>query len=98
MTDELTSPAFRIAANALANCSTEPVSAAQIAAILRSGDGPGHLVRALFEDCSFETLNRLALALGLSSADLRAAYRRARAKHQAVNPGFEDEDPPRLPH
>ena len=64
-----------IALNALANASREPVSEADLLPILATGDGPGHLVRALFGDCSFDTLDRLGATLGLSRDRVRQVLR-----------------------
>jgi hypothetical protein len=83
---------FAIGANALANSGGGAVDKAGLIAILATGDGPGHLVRALFEDCSAETLDRMAMAAGLSSAQLRTAYRFAKARHGAANADIENED------
>ena len=77
------------AMNAVANSSRTPVSESQILAMLATGDGPGHLVRALFGDCSFETLDRLGAEHGVARATIRRAYAHARATHAAVNEDFE---------
>ena len=80
-----------IALNALANASREPVSEADLLPILSTGDGPGHLVRALFGDCSFDTLDRLGVALGLSRDRVRQSYARAKARHGAANSDLDAE-------
>ncbi len=77
------------ALNAVSNSSRTPVAEDEILAILATGDGPGHLVRALFGDCSFETLDRLGAAHGLARATIRAAYAHARARHAAFNTELE---------
>lgn len=81
---------FQTGANALANSSRKPVGKDDVLAILKTGDGPGHLVRALFEDCSLGDLDQTAAAAGMSPADLRAAYRKAREKHAARNAEIEE--------
>ena len=81
---------FQTGANALANCSRTPVEKADVIAILKSGDGPGHLVRALFEDCSLGSLDAMAAAAGMSPRDLRATYTLAHDKHGARNPEVEE--------
>jgi hypothetical protein len=83
---------FAIGATALANSGGGAIDRAGLIAILSTGDGPGHLVRALFEDCSAETLDRIAMAAGLSSTQIRTAYRFARARHGAANADVEGED------
>ena len=79
------------ALNALANASREPVSEADLLSILSTGDGPGHLVRALFGACSFDTLDRLGAALGLSRDRGRQSYARAKARHGAANSDLDAE-------
>jgi hypothetical protein len=85
-------PRFQVGVNAIANSSVKPIGVAEIIAILSTGEGPGHLVRALFEDCSVESLDRMALAANVSPQQLRAAYRRARTLHHARNAELEAED------
>ncbi len=80
------------ALNALANASPEPVSEADLLPILSTGDGPGHLVRALFGDCSFDTLDRLGAALGLSRDRVRQSYARAKARYGAANSDLDAEN------
>jgi hypothetical protein len=80
---------LQIGANALANSSRTPVGKSDLIAILATGDGPGHLVRALFEDCSMESLDRMAMEAGLTAAQIRAAYLFARTRHQARNADME---------
>ena len=57
--------------------------------MLATGDGPGHLVRALFGDCSFETLDRIGAEHGVSRSTIRTAYAHARATHAAANEEME---------
>lgn len=83
---------FAIAVNALSNASRNPVSEADVRSILTTGDGPGHLVRALFGDCAFETLDRLGMRAGLSRAEIRKAYAFAKRVHAAANADLEAED------
>ena len=78
------------ARNAVENSSRTPVADADILAMLATGEGPGHLVRALFEDCAFETLDRLGAAHGLSRATIESAYAVARRTHAAYNEGLEE--------
>jgi hypothetical protein len=82
---------LQIGVNALANCSRIPVCKSDLIAILATGDGPGHLVRALFEDCSLESLDRMAMEAGLTAAQVRAAYLVARMRHRASNADVEGE-------
>lgn len=76
--------------NAMTNASVIPVTPKDAAAVLRSGDGPGSHVRALFGDCSADTLIRYAHELGITDAQLKAAYATARAKHAAANEGLDE--------
>jgi hypothetical protein len=82
---------FQIGANALANSSPTPVGKSELIAILATGDGPGHLMRAVFEDCSLESLDRMAMEADLTAAQIRAAYLVARARHRARNADMEVE-------
>ena len=86
----MTIPAMTTALNAVSNSSREPVAERDVIRMLQTGDGKGHLVRALFEDCSRETLEKIASSLGLTSRQLGAAYRAAKAKHHAANEEFDD--------
>ena len=83
---------FAIARNAITNASRLNVTRAEIEAMLATGDGTPHQVRALFEGCSMETLERLAAQCGLSPSQLRAAMRVARARHAAANADFMAEE------
>lgn len=89
----MTNDVFLVGLNALENSSRVPVSRADVIKILKSGDGPGNLVRALFEDCSLEALDVMGAAIGLSPRQIRASYDIARRKHGAANPEFEHDDP-----
>ena len=73
------------ALNALSNASRNPVSEADLLPILSTGDWPEHLVRALFDDCSFDTLDRLGATLGVSRAKMRSSYAHAKRLHAAAN-------------
>ena len=77
------------ALSAVSNSSRTPVSEDQILAILATGDGPGHLVRALFGDCSFDTLDQLGAEHGIARATIRTAYEHARTTHAAANEGLD---------
>ena len=83
---------FAAAYNAITNASRLDVTRAEIEALLKTGDGTPHHVRALFEGCPMETLERLAMECGLPPAGLRAALRVARAKHAAANADFLEEE------
>jgi hypothetical protein len=83
---------LQIGANALANSSRTSVERSDVMAILTTGDGPGHLVRALFEDCSLEALERMASEAGMTTAQLRSAYRIARDRHLARNAEMESDE------
>jgi hypothetical protein len=76
--------------NALANCSRTPVNERDVTSIITRGDGPGHLVRALFEDCSLETLQKISFEIGLSNEQLTQSYRIAKRVHHAANPDFDN--------
>jgi len=80
---------LQIGLNALSNASQTTIDRSDLIAILKTGDGPGHLVRALFEDCSFESLDRMAIMAALSRPGLRAAYGVASLRHGARNADFE---------
>ena len=77
------------ARHVVANASRAPVSDDQILAILATGDGPGHLVRALFQDCTFETLDRLGAEHGVARSVIRSACAHARRVHAAINADLE---------
>ena len=76
--------------NAVSNSSRVDVTEAMMMSVLRTGDGQGGMVRALFGDCSLETLERLSATAGMSSWDLQTAYRIAKALHAAINSELED--------
>ena len=81
----MTRDVFATVLNALSNASRTPVSKDDVLAILVTGDGPGNLVRALFGDCSLETLDRLGQATGFSRSRIKASYRNAKRLHAAAN-------------
>jgi hypothetical protein len=83
---------LQIGANALANSSRTAIARADLVAILSTGDGPAHLVRALFEDCSQEALERMARQVGMTRAQLRSAYRLARTRRRALNADMEADE------
>ncbi len=83
---------FQIGLSAMSNCSRAPVELSDLLPILASGDGPAHLTRALFEDCSFDSLDSMAMAAGLSPAQLRAAYAVARERHGVRNADLEEDE------
>ncbi len=80
-----TANVMAIALNAVSNVSSVDVTEETVMSVLRTGDGPGGMVRALFGHCSLETLERLSAEAGMSSAALRSSYRRAKALHAAIN-------------
>ena len=84
--------AVAIGLSAVSNASNVAVTEATIMSVLRTGDGPGAIVRALFGDCSLETLERLGAELGMTRRDLDASYATAKALHAAANAEFEEED------
>ena len=86
----MTTPALATALNAVSNSSREAITEDDLTGMLRTGDGKGHLVRALFEDCSRETLERIASSLGLTSKQLVAAYGQAKTNHHASNEDLEN--------
>jgi hypothetical protein len=86
----MTIPAIATALNAVSNSSRETVTEHDVIQMLQTGDGKGHLVRALFEDCSRETLETIASSLGLTSKQLVAAYGHAKANHHASNEELDD--------
>ncbi len=81
----MTIPAITTALNAISNSSRRTITERELIQILQTGEGKGHLVRALFEDCSLETLERIALSTGLTSTQLATAYNNARTAHHASN-------------
>ena len=58
--------------------------------VLRTGDGPGGIVRTLFGDCSLETLDRIAAEIGMTRSALDAAYATAKRLHAAANAEFDE--------
>jgi hypothetical protein len=85
----MATPAMTTGLNALANSSRAPVDEEMLLRIIETGDGPGHLVRALFEDCSLETLQRISLAAGIELSTLTKSYAAAKKLHGAANPEFD---------
>ncbi len=79
-----------IGLSAVSNASNVDVTEETIMAVLKTGDGPGGIVRALFGDCSLETLDRLAAEFGMTRRDLYASYATAKALHAAANAEFEE--------
>ena len=82
-------PVLQIVANAVSNATSHVVSSRDIRNILATGDGPGNIVRALFSDCSAETLQRQAAAWEVPMPQLNAAYLKAKTEHKAANADFE---------
>ena len=80
---------FAIARNAVANSSNRPVSDVEIGTALATGTGAGHVVRAIFDDCSLETLLTMADEVKLSRKRLVEAYQTAKQTHAAINEAFE---------
>ncbi len=81
-----------IGLNALSNSSRNSVGMSDLLAILATGDGPANLVRALFEDCSLESLERMAMQAGMTTAQLRNSYLAAKARHAAKNAEMEGDE------
>ena len=81
----MTLPAIVTGLNALSNSTREAVTENELFEILKTGDGKGHLVRALFEDCSLETLEKIAGNIGLTPKQLLHAYSNAKKRHRASN-------------
>ena len=78
-----------VAYSAIANASRTPTDRAVLRAILATGDGDPSHVRALFGDVSLTTLLRLAMAFGISDAELAQAYSLARRNHAASQPDLD---------
>lgn len=81
---------IQLALNAISNASRVPISEAEAAQVLSTGDGHGSHVRALFGDCSAETLARLAMHVGVEPETLKEAYANAKSRHAASNEDLED--------
>ncbi len=81
----MTLPAIQTALNAVSNSSRAAVTIEDVLGMLATGEGQGHRVRALFEDCSRETLIKIAVSMGLNESQLLAAYINAKTKHYAAN-------------
>lgn len=88
----MTRSAVAIGLSAVSNSSNVDVTEETMMAVLRKGDGPGGIVRALFGDCSLETLDRLGAEIGMTRRDLDAAYATAKSRHAAANAEFDEED------
>ena len=71
--------------NAVENASVEPITDAQIVAILRGGEGCGSHLRAVFGDVSLQGLSKAAAAYGIPLRTILGAYRRARDTAAAAN-------------
>ncbi len=67
-----------IAISAIENVSRIPVTKADIKRMLVTGTGEPSHVMALFSDVDYSSILRLAIAFGISDADLARAYVRAR--------------------
>lgn len=81
----MTHDRFSTIRNAVSNASTRPVSDVEIGAVLATGAGAGHVVRAVFGDCALDVLLGAAEQAGLSNERLLAAYRTARSIHCAAH-------------
>ena len=88
----MTHKVVAIGLSAVSNASNVDVTEETMMSVLRTGDGPGGIVRALFGDCSLETLERLGAELGMTRRDLDASYATAKVLHAAANAEFEEED------
>ncbi len=86
----MTGNVIAVALNAMSNASRLDVTEATLLSVLRTGDGPGGMVRALFGDCSLETLDRLAADVGMTRSALEAAYATAKRLHAAANADFDE--------
>ena len=71
--------------NAVDNASQTPAQIAEIAEIIRTGDGAPSHVRAIFGDCPLPTLLNAAEHYGVSSKQLARAWLFARRRHKAAN-------------
>jgi hypothetical protein len=78
------------ALSAIENASSVRVTRADLPTLLGSGSGESSHVRALFSDVNLSTLIRLAIAYGISDADLAKAYARARDVYGAANPEMDE--------
>ena len=81
----MTRSVVAIGLSAVSNASTVEATEEMLFSVLRTGDGSGHMVRALFGDCSLETLDRLAAEVGMTRRALEIAYATAKALHAAAN-------------
>jgi hypothetical protein len=74
-----------IAISAIENVSRIPVTKADIKRMLTTGTGEPSHIMALFSDVDYSSILRLAIAFGISDADLARAYVRARDTYAASN-------------
>ena len=88
----MTQSVVAIGLSAVSNASNVDVTEETMVSILRTGDGPGGVVRALFGDCSLETLESLGAEIGMTRRDLDASYATAKALHAAANAELDDEE------
>ena len=73
------------AISAIRNASTVPVTADDVLVALRTGNGDGSHLRALFGDVNFETLVRIGIRYGVSNDEIGRAYLLARERAAARN-------------
>ena len=88
----MTQSVVAIGLSAVSNASNVDVTEETMISVLRTGDGPGGIVRALFGDCSLETLERLGAESGMTRQDLNASYATAKARHAAANAEFDEDE------
>src|SRR5258706_15351724 len=74
-----------IAISAIENVSRIPVTKADIKRMLATGTGEPSHIMALFSDVDYSSIPRLAIAFGISDADLARAYVCARDTYAASN-------------
>ena len=79
-----------IGLNAISNASKADVTEETLFSVLRTGNGSAAMVRALFGDCSLETLDGLAAEAGMTRSALEAAYATAKTLHAAANADFDE--------
>ncbi|WP_046869590.1 hypothetical protein [Microvirga massiliensis] len=77
--------AIPIVLHAITNASSDPITVEAAAQILITGDGPGSHVRALFGDCSADTIVRFAIEMGVETETLKSAFQVACRQHGVVN-------------
>lgn len=76
--------------NTAENASTEPITDAQIVAILRGEGGHRSHVLAIFGDAWLSTLARDGRSNGIELENILAAYAAARSDHGAYNRELEE--------